>query len=204
MILTALGVDLRGNREVLALRASAEESQDDWSALLQDLRNRGVKEIDLLVTDGDTDLLSAITHLFPAARRQHCLVQKQRHVMSTIPKRERQGVITDLKGIWMCQKEEEARVNLAAFKAKYHKRYPEAVRSLSEDEEHLLTFYAFPKVMHPYIRSTNAIESLFSKVRKLTDQSDAFPTEMSCLAIVWTVIQGIRLPTIPGWQKAAN
>jgi tetratricopeptide (TPR) repeat protein len=183
MILTALGVDLKGNREVLALRASAEESQDDWSALLQDLRNRGVKEIDLLVTDGDTDLLSAITPLFPAARRQHCLVQKQRLVMSTIPKRERQGVMTDLKGIWMCQKEVEARVNLAAFKAKYHKRYPEAVRSLCEDEEHLLTFYAFPKVMYPYIRSTNAIESLFSKVRKLSTSAE------SCARLMMTPTQ---------------
>jgi putative transposase len=49
--------------------------------------------------------------------------------------------------------------NLAAFKAKYRQRYPEAVRSLMEDEEHLLTFYAFPPVMHRFIRTTNAIES---------------------------------------------
>jgi hypothetical protein len=47
--------------------------------------------------------------------------------------------------------------------AKYRQRYPEAVRSLCEDEEHLLTFYAFPPVMHRYIRSTNAIESLGSQ-----------------------------------------
>ena len=65
-------------------------------------------------------------------------------------------------------------VNLAAVKAKYHKRYPEAVRSLCEDEDHLLTFYAFPLVMHRYIRSTNAIESLFSNVRNRTDQIRRF------------------------------
>ena len=47
------------------------------------------------------------------------------------------------------------------------------MRSLCEDEEHLLTFYAFPPVMHRYIRSTNAIESLFSNVRQRTDQIDA-------------------------------
>ncbi len=51
---------------------------------------------------------------------------------------------------------------LAAFKGKYRERYPEAVRSLCEDEEHLLTFYAFPQPMHRHIRSTNAMESFFA------------------------------------------
>jgi putative transposase len=117
--------------------------------------------------------------------------------MSAIPKREQQEVAADLAGVWKQEKQEAALLNLAAFKAKYQKRYPEAVRSLTEDEEHLLTFYAFPPVMHRYVRSTNAIESLFSNVRQRTDQIDAFTTETSCLTIVWAVMQDIRLPKIP-------
>jgi putative transposase len=66
-----------------------------------------------------------------------------------------------------------------------------------EDEAHLLTFYAFPQVMHRYIRTTNAIESFFSNVRQRTDQIDAFTTETSILPIVWAVMQGIRVPRIP-------
>ena len=160
MILTALGVDLEGNREVLALRACAEEDKEGWSCLLQDLRNRGVSEIDLLVTDGHDGLLAAVSALFPATLRQRCLVHKQRNVMSAIPKREQQEVMAELTGIWKQETREQALLNLAAFKAKYQKRYPEAVRSLTEDEEHLLTFYAFPAVMHRYIRSTNAHSKL--------------------------------------------
>src|SRR5437016_11300115 len=197
IILTALGVDLEGNREVLALRACAEEDKDGWSCLLQDLRNRGVSEVDLLVTDGHDGLLAAVSALFPASLRQRCLVHKQRNVMNAIPKREYQEVVTDLTGIWKQEKKEDALLNLAAFKAKYQKRYPEAVRSLCEDEEHLLTFYAFPPVMHRSIRSTNAIESLFSNVRQRTDQIDVFTTETSCVTIVWAVMQDIRLPKIP-------
>ena len=197
MILVALGVDLEGSREVLALRACAEEDKDGWSCLIQDLRTRGVSEIDLLVTDGHDGLLAAVSALFPATPRQHCLVHKQRNVMSAIPKREQQEVATELTGIWKQEKREDALLNLAAFKAKYRQRYPEAVRSLMEDEEHVLTFYAFPPVMHRYIRSTNAIESLFSNVRQRTDQIDAFTTETSCLTIVWAVMQDIRLPKIP-------
>jgi transposase-like protein len=74
MMLTALGVDLEGNREVLALRACAEEDKDGWSCLVQDLRTRGVSEIDLIVTDGHDGLLAAISALFPATLRQRCLV----------------------------------------------------------------------------------------------------------------------------------
>jgi transposase-like protein len=197
MILTALGVDLEGSREGLAFRACAEEDKDGWSCLLQDLRTRGVRAVDLLVTDGHDGLRAAVSALFPATLRQRCLVHKQRNVMNAIPKREYQEVVTDLTGIWKQEKKEDALLNLAAFKAKYQKRYPEAVRSLCEDEEHLLTLYAFPPVMHRSIRSTNAIESLFSNVRQRTDQIDVFTTATSCLTIVWAVTQDIRLPKIP-------
>ena len=70
---------------------------------------------------------------------------------------------------------------LAAFKAKYGKLYPEAVSSLAEEEAHTLTFYDFPATMHRYIRTTNALESLFSNIRQRTDQIDVFTTKMSYL-----------------------
>ncbi len=153
--------------------------------------------MDLIVTDGHDGLLSAVSALFPATLRQRCLVHKQRNVMNAIAHREHKEVATELAGIWKSPTVEEARTQLAAFKGKYRLRYPEAIRSLCEDEDHLLTFYAFPQVMHRYIRSTNAIESLFSNVRQRTDQIDAFTTETSCLTIVWAVMQDIRLPRIP-------
>jgi len=162
-ILTALGVDLAGNKEVLALRACAEESKDGWACLLQDLRSRGATQIDLNVTDGHDGLLSAVSQLFSATARQRCLVHKQRNVLNAIPRRERSDIQPELVGIWDQPTKQEALIQLAAFKAKYGKRYPEAVRSLAEDEEHLLTFYAFPAAMHRYIQTTNAIESLGSQ-----------------------------------------
>jgi len=197
IILTALGVDLEGNKDVLALRACAEEDKDGWSCLLQDLRTRGATQMDLIVTDGHEGLLAAVSALFSATLRQRCVVHKQRNVLNAIPHRERKEVTTELAGIFKQEKKEDAQLNFAAFKARYQKRYPEAIRGLCEDEEHLLTFYAFPHVMHRYIRTTNAIESLFSNVRQRTDQIDAFTTETSCLTIVWAVLQDIHLPRIP-------
>jgi len=198
IILTALGVDLEGNKEVLALRACAEEDKDGWSCLLQDLRTRGATQMNLIVTDGHEGLLAAVSTLFSATPRQRCVVHKQRNVLNAVPHRERKEVTAELAGVFKQEKKEDALLNLAAFKAKYQKRYPEAIRSLCEDEESLLTFYTFPQVRHRYIRTTNAIESFFSNVRQRTDQIDAFTTETSCLTIVWAVMQDIHLPKIPG------
>jgi putative transposase len=193
IILTALGVDQEGHKEVLALRACAEEDKDGWACLLQDLRRRGATHIDLIVTDGHDGLIAAVSELFTATPRQRCLVHKQRNVLNAIPRRERDEVQAELKGIWEQPAKPEALTQLAAFKARYAQRYPEAVRSLAEDEEHLLTFYAYPETMHRHIQTTNAIESLFSNVRQRTDQIDVFTTETSCLTIVWATIQDIRL-----------
>jgi transposase-like protein len=197
VLLTALGVDLDGKREVLALRTGAEESKDGWGCLLNDLRTRGVQNIDLIVTDGHEGILAALREQFPAAPRQRCVIHKQRNVMNAIPKRGQADVSAELSAIWKQETKEEALLNLQAFQAKYHKRYPEAVRSLMEDGEHLLTFYDFPAVMHRYIRTTNAIESLFSNVRQRTDSIDTFTTETSCVCLVWAVMQDIHLQRIP-------
>jgi putative transposase len=204
IILTALGVDLEGNKEVLALRACAEEDKDGWTCLLQDLRSRGATHIDLIVSDGHDGLLAAVAELFSATPRQRCLLHKQRNVLNAIPRRERGDVQAELVGIWEQPTKPEALTQLAAFKAKYAQRYPEAVRSLAEDEEHLLTFYAFPQTMHRHIQTTNAIESLFSNVRQRTDQIDVFTTESSCLTIVWATIKDIRLHPHRGAVRLQN
>jgi putative transposase len=196
IILTALGVDLEGNKEVLALRACAEESKEGWLCLLQDLRTRGATQVDLIVTDGHDGLLAAVSELFSATPRQRCLIHKQRNVLSAIPRREREEVQVELTGIWKQEKKEDALSQLMAFKAKDTQRYPEAVRSLMEDEEHLLTFDAFPSAMHRHIQTTKAIESLLSHVRQRTDQIDTFTTETSCIALVWAVMQDIRFHKI--------
>jgi putative transposase len=118
IILTALGVDLEGNKEVLALRACAEESKDGWACLLRDLRSRGSTHIDLIVTDGHDDLSAAVAQLFAATPRQRCLVHKQRNVLNAIPRRERGEVQAELVGIWEQPTKQEALTQLAVFKAK--------------------------------------------------------------------------------------
>jgi putative transposase len=114
IILTALGVDLEGNKEVLARRSCAEESNEGWLSLLQDLRTRGATQIDLVVTDGHDGLLAAVAELFSATPRQRCLVHKQRNVLAAIPRQERGDVQAEPVGIWEQPTKQEALIQLAA------------------------------------------------------------------------------------------
>lgn len=118
IILTALGVDLEGNKEVLALRACAEENKEGWACLLQDLRARGATQIDLIITDGHEGVRASVAQLFSATPRQRCLVHKQRNVLKAIPRRERTEVQAELVAIWQQPTKQEALVHLAAFQAK--------------------------------------------------------------------------------------
>jgi len=153
IILTALGGDLEGNKEVLALRACAQEDKDGWSCLVQDLRTRGVTPIDLIVTDGHDGLLAAVASLFPVTPRQRCVVHKQRNVRNAIPKRERSAVTAELTGIWKSPTKQEALIELAAST----REVPEALSRSGPQPDggrrasaHVLRLSAGPASLHSH------------------------------------------------------
>lgn len=100
VVLVALSVDTEGYKELVAMRLAAEETEDSWLQLLDDLRGRGVQTVELMVTDGNSGLLQALAETFPATPRQRCLQHKQRNVTEAVPKRERKQVAAALNGIW--------------------------------------------------------------------------------------------------------
>jgi len=101
-----------GNKEVLALRACAEEDKDGWSCLFQDLRTRGATQMALIVTDGHEGLLAAVSPLFSATPRQRCVVHKQRNVLNAVPHRERKEVTSELAGVWYRRRRKKTRSSI--------------------------------------------------------------------------------------------
>jgi len=184
IMVTALGGDLEGRTDALALCACAEEDTDGGRCLFHDLRTRGVATIDRSVTDGQEGPLAAVTSLFPATPRQRDVAQTLRTV--------RHAVATAWGAIWKQETQEDALLTGAALQAKGQKRSPEARRSVRE--VHLLTVSAGPPVIHRSLRRPNAMERVFSTGRPRTDQMDAFPTDTRCLTIVWAAIPVPRIP----------
>jgi len=192
-LLVAVGIDLEGQKAVIGLMIAGEESADAWQNLLDDLKQRGVRAVDLFVTDGDEGLIGVLERTFAHTLRQRCTNHKMRNVLAKVPKRDKCEVAAALKGIFAQESREEARLQAQAFRARYETSYPEAVTCLERDLEACLTFYHFPKNMWRHIRTTNAIEGLFHTIRQRTNKIGAFRTEQSCTLIVYATIQSIHL-----------
>lgn len=196
-VLVALGVDLDGTKQVLGLVCGAEESKEAWLDLLGDLKKRGVSQVDLFVTDGGEGLLAALREIFVGSKRQRCITHKMRNVLAHVPHRKKKEVGGALKAIFAAESREKALEEQAAFVVRYSQAYPQAVRSLLEDFEACLTYYGFPASMWRYIRTTNALEGLFSNIRLRTNSVKVFQNEGSCLKLVWAASQSLKLHKMP-------
>jgi transposase-like protein len=192
-ILAVIGIRSDGEREVLAFSVGDRENQPAWEQLLDELKARGVEQVDLWITDGNRAMLNAVEAKFPIAKRQRCIKHKMENVLGYIPQKQRDAVEPELKAIFYQEDRAHAEQAFAAFCAKYAKIYGTAVECLQRDQGALLTFYDFPRAHWKTIRTTNVIERLFEEVKKRSHKmSAAFRNEDSCLLMFYAVIRGMR------------
>jgi putative transposase len=196
-ILAIVGINTRGEREVLGFTVGERENQGAWEDLLDDLKRRGVQTVDLWVTDGNQAMLNALQLKFPASQRQRCIRHKMENVLGYVPKAQQEAVKPELKAIFYQNSREKADQEVMAFIEKYSASYPTAVECLKRDLEACLTFYAFPPAHWKTIRTTNVIERLFGEVKKRSHKmAAAFRNESSCLLMFYAVIRGLTFRRI--------
>lgn len=192
-ILAVVGIAESGERDVLAFRVGDRENEQAWQDLLTDLNERGVKTIDLWVSDGNQAMLNAITKLFPDSARQRCVVHKMDNVLSYVPTKQQEQLKPELKALFYQKDRQAADQAVAAFIAKYERVYPTAVACLQRDLDACLTFYAYPKEHWKTIRTNNVIERLFGQVKRRSHKmAAAFRNEGSCVLLFYAVIRSLR------------
>jgi transposase-like protein len=165
-ILAVVGIKPDGQREVVAFTVGDRENQGAWEDLVQELKDRGVKKVDLWITDGNQAMLNAVAAKFPDTPRQRCIKHKMDNVLSYIPKKQQDVVEPELKAIFYQDSRQQAEQTIAAFCEKYASTYSTAVDCLKRDLDACLTFYAFPKAHWKTIRTTNVIERLYEEVKR--------------------------------------
>lgn len=196
-VLAIVGINTRGEREVLGFTVGERENQGAWEDLLDDLKRRGVQQVDLWVSDGNQAMLNALQLKFPASQRQRCIKHKMENVLGYVPKAQQEAIKPELKAIFYQNSREKADQEVAAFIEKYSQSYPTAVECLKRDLEACLTFYAFPQAHWKTIRTTNVIERLFGEVKKRSHKmAAAFRNESSCLLMFYAVIRGLKFRRI--------
>lgn len=165
-ILTVVGISQSGEREVLAFWVGDRENEQAWKDLLDDLKGRGVKMIDLWVSDGNQAMLNAISKKFPDSARQRCVVHKMDNVLSYVPTKQQEQLKPELRALFYQKDRQAAEQAVAAFTEKYQSVYPTAIACLQRDLEACLTFYAFPKEHGKTIRTNNVMERLEGSVKR--------------------------------------
>jgi transposase-like protein len=188
MVLCAYGITAQGRRELIDFQIVNAEGEDTWKTFLLDLYRRGLtgRALRLVVSDGQKGAIKAIAFAWPRAGHQRCWAHKLRNVGARL-KRSQQRCVDDARAIYQAGTRQQAIQEFRAWKKRWSKEAPEAVRCLEQDLEALLEFMDCPQKLRKKLRTTNAIERLFVEVRRRIRTMCAFTTRDSCERILFSV-----------------
>jgi putative transposase len=200
-VLVVIGLNRKGEKELLAIEEGYRESEESWREVFRDLKRRGLRWIGMMIADGVAGLWKAQRDIFPTARRQRCWVHKMRNILDKVPLTVHDEVLEALRDIYRASDENTARALVQAFGTCYRQRYPKAVSCLEDSLDVLFNYFFFPKKHWKTIKSTNVIESLFSAVKLRTDAARRIPKRESALYLVFKLLlnQQQRLRKIHGY-----
>ncbi|EME8228893.1 IS256 family transposase, partial [Enterococcus faecium] len=172
-----IGIRLDGTKEVLGFSLAPTESAYVWKEILQDLKDRGLKEVLLVVTDGLSGINDSIHSVYPNAQFQQCCVHISRNIAHKVRISDRQEICSDFKLVYQASSKEEANNQIRFMIDKWRKQYPRVVKLLMNPA--ILTFYNFPPSIRRTIYSTNLIEGFNKQLKKYTKRKEQFPNEES-------------------------
>ena len=186
-----LGIGMDGHKDILGVWIGENESAKFWLSVMNDLRNRGVKDVYVFCVDGLSGFREAIGAAFPKAQIQRCIVHQIRSSTKYVNWKDMKEVMADLKKIYGAVNEDEAMNGLIEFKDKWAKNYPSCVRSWEENWDILTTFYAYPAEVRKIIYTTNIIEGLNRQFRKITKNKPSFTNDDSLRKMLYLASQNI-------------
>lgn len=188
--LCAYGIDRQGRRELIDFLLVKQEDEGNWRSFLEGLWRRGLRgaALELITTDGQAGQIAALRLVWPQVAHQRCWAHKLRNVEGHL-KRSQQACLQQAKGLYQARHQREALLRFRAWKARWEREAPRAVRCVEKDLEELLAFYDQPTEHWTRIRTTNVIERLFVEVRRRIRTMCAFTTRDSCERILFSVFQ---------------
>lgn len=186
-MLVVIGCDEDGSKELLAVVDGERESELSWTAVLTDLRRRGLTAPRLAIGDGAMGFWGALSKTFPATAHQGCTVHALRNALDKLPKKLHGQAKEMLHRIFDADSNDGALKAFAAYKATYGERHPKAVETIERRLSMLLSFYAFPAAHWKSIRSTNVIESTFATIRRRSRQTNGHASRDAAIAMMFTL-----------------
>jgi putative transposase len=186
-----LGINNEGYKEIVGIWVGGNESSKFWLGVLNDLKTRGIKTVNLFCVDGLTGFKEAIQAVYPFASIQRCIIHQIRSSTKYVSYKHLKEFVADLKLIYTSTNEELAMGRLLEFKEKWGKDYPSAIKSWEENWDVLTTFFVYPPEIRKIIYTTNIIEGLHRQFRKVTKTKSIFPNDDSLKKMLYLAAQNI-------------
>lgn len=199
-----LGINCEGKKEVLTIQIGENENSKYWLSVLNELKNRGVKDILILCADGLSGIKEAIAVAFPNTEYQRCIVHQVRNTLKYVADKDRKLFAADLKKIYHAPSEKEGREILDEVTEKWEAKYPRAMKRWYDNWDAVSPIFKFSKDVRTVIYTTNAIESLNATYRKLNRQRSVFPSDTALLkALYLSTFEATKKWTMPlrNWGK---
>ena len=199
-VLVAIGVNKRtGKREILGVEALLSEAEVHWRALLKKLSERGLRGVELFISDDHTGLGAARRGVFPSVPWQRCQFHMSQNAQSYAPKVSmRKEIAQVMSDIFNAMNKEAALSLIQKFAETYKESAPEFSRWLEENIEEGLTVFSFPRKYWRKIRTVNPLERVNKEIRRRTRVVGIFPNQKSCLRLITAVLQEIHESWIVG------
>ena len=193
-----LGINIDGQKEVLTIQVGDNESANYWLSVLNELKNRGVKDILILCADGLSGIKEAIAAAYPNTEYQRCIVHQVRNTLKYVADKDRKPFANDLKTIYQAPSEEQALESLERVTKTWSVKYPNSMKSWKQNWDAICPIFKFSMNVRKVIYTTNAIESLNSTYRKLNRQRSVFPSDTALLkALYLATFEATKKWTMP-------
>jgi putative transposase len=197
----ALAVLPDGSRDILGIWIEQTEGAKFWLKVFTDLQTRGCRDILIAVTDGLKGMSEALAAVYPATTLQTCLVHLIRHSLDFATWKVRKELAAALRTIYTAPDADLAAAALETFAAgPWGQRYPAIVASWRRAWTHVIPFFAFPPDVRKVLYTTNALESVHARLRKILKVRGHFPTDEAATKLLWLALRNITAT----WGKEAN
>jgi len=191
-VLMASGVDLKGKRHLLGVSVSLGEHEIHWRAFLESLVNRGLRGVQLIISDDHAGLKAARIAVFGGIPWQRCQFHLQQNASAYVPRRALLSeVAADIRAIFNAPDLSSAEAYLQKAVHKYEKIASKLARWMETNIPEGLTVFAFPAAHRRLIRTTNGLERISRELRRRTRTASIFPNEASCLRLVSAILMEI-------------
>lgn len=209
----AIGVDLRGHRDVLGVWAGtpgAGESSKFWISILTELKNRGVADIFYLVCDGLKGMPDSVNTVFPETIVQTCVVHLIRNTFKYSSKRYWSEIARDLKPVYTAVNAAAAEAAFESFDEKWGTKYPAISKLWRSAWDNFIPFLDLDIEIRNLLSTTNAIESLNARFRKVIDARGHFPNDQAALKVLYLAVRSLdpkgtgQVRWITRWKPILN